>query len=231
MKNPQESAKAFATLIRKIGKSPKPVPLEDGDPVSVLVMSFLMWEATSTKATTAYKRLSERVVDFNDLRVSMPDEMVEWIGPRYPMAFDRCQRLRAALRHTYKREHAVSFDRLNGMGRREIKRYLRSLDGIAAYVADRVTLLCYDAHCIPVDDRLRRALVKGGVADESIAIPELGSWLARQVKASDAVDAHRSLQAWSDRVGTSASARTSPRTGKTRRKKTAARQTARSRGG
>ena len=100
--------------------------------------------------------------------------------------------------------HAVSLDRLREMGRREVKSYLRSLDGIAPYVADRVTLLCFDAHCIPVDARLHRSLVKAGVGDETVEIPDMASWLARQVKAADALATHRALQVWSDRVGSSA---------------------------
>ena len=215
MKNSRESAQRFSKLLKKIGKSPKPLPMEDGDAVSVMVMSFLMWDCTTTKAANAYRRLTDKVVDFNDLRVTMPHEMVEWIGPRYPLAAERCRRLRAALRHTYKREHAVSLDRLCDMGRREVKRYLRSLDGIAPYVADRVTLLCFDAHCVPVDERLRRALVKNGVGDESTESSQMASWLARQVKATDALATHRALQAWSDRVGSS-TARTTTKRKKTR---------------
>jgi endonuclease III len=202
------------------------LPLEDGDPVTVMVMSFLMWESTTVRATAAFKRLMDRVVDYNDLRVSMPHEMVEWVGPRYPLALERCQRLRAALRHTYKREHAVSLDRLRDMGRREVKSYLRSLDGIALYVADRVTLLCFDAHCIPVDARLHRSLVKTGVGDETVEICDMASWLARQVKAADALSTHRALQRWSDRVASSAARAASPKgpTRKVSKKKTTARK-------
>ena len=203
MKNPRQSARNLTSVLRKLGKPRKPLPLEDGDPITVLVMSFLMWDSTTARANAAYKRLMDRVVDCNDLRVSMPHELVEWIGPRYPQALDRCQRLRAALRHTYKREHAVNLDRLKDMGRREVKSYLRSLDGIAPYVADRVTLLCFDAHCVPVDARLHRSLVKAGVGDETVEITDMASWLARQIKAADAVVTHRALQTWSDKAGSS----------------------------
>jgi endonuclease III len=220
VKNARQSARSLSSLLRKLGKSREPLPLEDGDPVTVLVLSFLMWESTTTRATTAFKRLMDRVVDYNDLRVSMPHEMVEWVGPRYPLALERCQRLRAALRHTYKREHAVSLDRLREMGRREVKSYLRSLDGIAPYVADRVTLLCFDAHCIPVDARLHRSLVKAGVGDETVEIPDMASWLARQVKAADALATHRALQVWSDRVG-SGSGRAASAAAPARKKKKA----------
>ncbi len=200
MKKPPDHAKVFAALLKKL-KPSKVHPQENGQAIEVLLKSFLMWDSTSSKAEAAYKRIMDRIVDLNDLRVSMPGEVVSWIGPRYPMALERSQRLRAALRHTFKREHAVNFDRLSGMGRREVKRYMRSLDGIAPYVADRVTLLCFDAHCIPVDERLRCALVEAGASDEALDVNELASWLARQVKAADAVATHHALQAWSDRVG------------------------------
>jgi endonuclease III len=219
VKNPRQSARNLTSLLRKLGKSRDPLPLEDSDPITVLVMSFLMWDSTTVRANAAYKRLMDRVVDYNDLRVSMPHELVEWIGPRYPQVLDRCQRLRAARRHMYKREHAVSLDRLKDMGRREVKSYLRSLDGIAPYVADRVTLLCFDAHCVPVDARLYRSLVKAGVGDETVEIADMASWLARQVKAADAVVTHRALQTWADKMGSSTS-RATPTRSTTKKKKT-----------
>lgn len=206
MTSSQPQAKAFKTLLKKI-KPPAAAPQQNGDAVEVLVKSFLMWESTTPKAEAAYKRITDNIVDLNDLRVSMAGEIVSWIGPRYPAAEERCQRLRAALRHTYKREHAVSLDRLSGMGRREVKRYMRSLDGVAPYVADRVTLLCFDAHCIPVDERLRRALINAGVCDEQTSIGDLSSWLARHVKAADGAATHHALQTWSDRAGTSSGSR------------------------
>ena len=205
MKNTPDSSKKLNNLLRKLKKQTPPAESNGPvDPIEVLVKSFLIWESTTAKATAAYKRVMDQVVDFNDLRVSMPHELVELIGPRYPMALERCQRLRACLRHTFKREHAMSLERLHGMGRREVKQYLRSLDGISSYTADRVTLLCFDAHCVPVDERLRRTLIKEGACQESVEIADLSSWLARQVKAADGLATHRALQAWSDRVGTAA---------------------------
>ncbi len=100
-KNPQDSAKRLAALLRKIAKTSKHAPEQaSGDAMEVLVMSFLIWDSTTTKAVAAYKRIRERIVDFNDLRVSMAHEVVEWIGPRYPTALERCERMRAAVRHT-----------------------------------------------------------------------------------------------------------------------------------
>ena len=200
MTHAPESARNFAALLKKISRTRPPQPPEtEDDPVAVMVMSFLIWDSTTVKAVAAYKRLRDKVVDFNDLRVSMPHEIAACLGPRYPRAVERSQRLRAALRATYQREHAVSFKKLAELGKREVRNYVRSLDGITPYVADRVSLLCFDTHCIPVDERLRHALSKSGVCEGSVEISQLASWLARQVKAADAARAHFALQAWCDR--------------------------------
>ena len=221
--NNQDGAKKFAGLLRKLKKPPLPDPDKSNDAVEVLIKSFLISDSTTAKASAAYKRIMDRVVDYNDLRVTMAHEIVEWIGPRYPMAQDRCQRIRAALKHTYKREHAVSLERLHSLGRREVKHYLRSLDGISPYVADRVTLLCFDAHCVPVDERLRQALITAAVCDDTVTVNDLSSWLARQVKAANSTATHYALQAWSDRPGSGGSGGTSSRrrTATVSKKKTA----------
>lgn len=203
MKNASLSTKKLNALLKKIGKvNPPEMPGAD-DPVAVLVMSMLMWESSTDKAMNAYARLMEQVVDFNDLRVCMPQETVEIIGSRYPRALDRCQRMRAVLRDIYLREHAVSLDRIAGAGgggKREAKKYIESLEGIVPYAAARTLLLAFDTHAIPVDDQLRTNLIEAEVSDSSMEIPELSNWLASHIKAEDGVDAHQRLQAWIDDI-------------------------------
>ena len=197
MKKAADAGRNFSALMKKIGKPASPTKKED--PIDVLVMSFLMWDSTAAKAKTAYERIQQRIVDFNDLRVSMPQEITGFIGSRYPRAEERSQRLRAVLRNIYNREHAVSLERLDTMGKREIKKYLHSLDGIVPFAADRVMLLCFGTHCIPADENLQNALLKAGACEESLDLWELSSWLSRQVKASEAAATYFSLQAWVDR--------------------------------
>ena len=193
--------------MKRIGSSNPPDLPGGDDPVGVLVMSFLMWESTTEMAVAGYRRILDDVVDFNDLRVTMPHEIVECIGDRYPLALDRTQRLRAALRDIYLREHQVSLSRLITLGKREVKKYIETLDGVVAYVASRVMLLCFETHAVPVDEQLRRCLIDANVADEDTEIHELASWLGRHIKAGDGVQAHYDLQAWVDRSATTAPSR------------------------
>lgn len=227
MKNAAVGAKKLSALLKKIGHKPPLAPAKapgvddespeaalKHDPISTLVMSFLLWECTADKAQVAYDRILESVVDFNDLRVSMPHETVEMIGPRYPLALNRAQRLRASLRNIYLREHAVSLDKPAATGKRDLKKYIDSLEGMVPYVANRVLLLCFDTHGVPVDEQLRTALIDAEVADASVEVPELSTWLASQIRAGEAVAVHASLQAWNDAKASSAAAKSSRKPGR-----------------
>ncbi len=209
MKNANQCTKKLTSLIKKLPASTPPEFPDGDDPIVVLVQSFLMWEASTAKMLTAYPRILESVVDFNDLRVSMPFETADMIGTRYPRALERCERLRATLREIYLREHAISFESLRDMGKRDIKKYLESLDGITPYIASRVLLIAFEVHGIPVDEQLRARLVAEGAATADQSVGELANWLSRHVKAEDSLAVHFTLQAWMD-GGRGKSSRTAP---------------------
>lgn len=206
MKNATGFTKTLTALLKKLPAASPPDLPEADNPVAVLIQSYLLWDATTAKADVAYRKIRETVVDFNDLRVSMPHETLELIGTRYVLGLDRCERLRASLRDIYMREHDVSLDGLKGKGKRDIKKYIDSLDGITPYVAARVQLLSFETHGIPVDSQLRRKLIDSGAAEEDVDINELSNWMARQIRAEDGLNVHYVLQAWIDKGGKSSTA-------------------------
>ncbi len=199
MSNSSSCAKSLNSLLKKIGIVEAPDFPEANDPVAVLILSFLMWESTTSKALDVYRRIKENMVDFNDLRVCMPHEVVETIGRRYPLAQERCERLRATLRHIFLREHVVSLDCLKGQGKREIKKYIETLDGVMTYSAARIQLVAFNTHGIPVDEQLRGLLVAHEAAEESLSLTDLSSWLSRQIKAEKSLETHYALQNWVDK--------------------------------
>jgi endonuclease III len=201
VKNATACAKNLTALMKKLPEGAAPALPDGDDAVSVLVQSFLMCETTTEKAASAYRKLRDQVVDYNDLRVTMPSEMASYLGSRYPLAFDRCQRMRTVLRNIYLREHQVALDSLREAGKRDVKKYLESLEGIWPFVASRVMLLCFDVHAIPVDEQLRRNLVAAGAADEDADVSEISAWLARQVKAGAGLETHLRFQAWVEKGG------------------------------
>jgi endonuclease III len=201
VKNANACAMKLTKLLKGLPDVEPPQFPDGDDPVAVLVLSFLMAESSTDRAVTAYGRLRSRVVDFNDLRVSMGHEMAGYLGSRYPMSLERCERLRSTLRNIYLREHAVKLDHLHASSKRDVRKYLESLDGMTPYAAARVMLLAFDAHAIPVDEQLRSQLVAAGAAGETASAGDVSAWLSRQIKAGDRLSTHFKLQAWIDEIG------------------------------
>ncbi len=189
---------------------------DDTDPlVHELVYSYLLWEAMAGQAKTAFRRLIESVVDYNELRVCLTDELVAMIGERYPLARERCARLRATLNDLYRREHLLTLRHLVEAPKRDAKHYLDTLEGMPAFVSARVTLVCLGGHAMPIDERLRERLVKAGVVEDPTSADSLAGWLERQVRAGEALATYRLLRTWAD--DDAARPRREPKTGGTRR--------------
>jgi hypothetical protein len=231
VKHPANATRKLGALLRKLGDgSPPDAHPPHGDPIATLIMSFLLWESTMDKALAAFQRLRDEVVDFNDLRVCMPHETMEILGPRYPRVQERCERLRAVLRSIYLREHAVDLDKHKSTGKRDVKKYVDSLEGIVPYVASRVLLLSFESHAIPVDEQLRASLTNAEVCEPQVELVDLATWLASQIKAEHAAGAHYALQLWAEGSGAGGPGGSSAGVRKSSRRATTSRKSAANRG-
>lgn len=194
MKNAIEFAKKFKTFRRKLPTIE--TVANDQGVIGELIYSHLLWNATSDQATTAYKKLIDATVDLNDLRINHVIETVELIGVHYPQAQERSKRLRSVLNAIYIREYCVAVPSLTGAGKREIREYFETLNGMTLFVCNRVISLCYEVAAVPVDERTLAALISNGLIHESMDMSETASWLARQVKATEVIDMHAGLHDW-----------------------------------
>ncbi len=170
------------------------------------VRAFLIWESTTAKAAAAIKRLETAVVDFNELRICMTDELIRILGKNYPRAEERSQRLRAALNDLYARQHTVSLEHLTKLSKREAKEFLESLEGVPRFVVARVLLLTQSGHAAPVDGRIHRRLVEASITDSGTEPEDVAGQLERRVRAGEMLEAYSLLQAWADELPISAAA-------------------------
>jgi hypothetical protein len=171
----------------------------DTDPIATLVHSFLLWESNTTAAAQALARLREECVDFNELRVCLPEEIVGMLGSRYPFADERANRLRRSLNDIYRREHRVSFDHAMSMGKREQKTYVENLDGMVPFVAARLLLLHFGQAAIPVDEQLAELFRENKIIAKEVATVDLAHALAKQHHSlEDAARVHAALVGYAD---------------------------------
>lgn len=181
-------------------------PADAGEPLlHEIVYSLLLWEASTSQAKSAYRRLREHLVDFNELRVCFADEIAQMIGERYPRAAERAQRIRGVLHDVYKRQHRLTLAPLREAPRNEAQAYIRSLDGLPPFSAARVLCMGLSIEAVPVDARLHALLAEEGVVKEGEAndesILEAAAFLDRTLKSAEVGEACRLLQAWSDDAG------------------------------
>lgn len=169
--------------------------------VHQLVFSLLLWEASTAQAKTAFRRLRESVVDYNELRVCVPDEVACTLGEKYPLALERSLRLSSILNDIYQRQHGISLRRLLEVSKRECRAYLDSLEGMPAFAACRVCVVSALGNGVPVDERLRDLLAAEHAVDPAATPEACAAWIEKLIKPEDALETHLLLQAWSDEHG------------------------------
>jgi hypothetical protein len=214
-----EKTKQIESLLEKLrkqlgggkGESIAPAPCKAGeaplwceaDPVvTEFVKSFLLWEAASPRACGAMEAIASSIVDLNELRVSLVEEIVAVIGKNYPRAHERANRLKAALNDVYRREHCVRLAHLLDKNKRDARAYLESLAETPHFVASRTFLVALGGHAMPVDERLLTKLIEADVVDNESATPEsTASVLEKAIRSGDSAEAHGLFQVWADEGG------------------------------
>jgi len=187
MKNGTAYGKKLKQAYRRFRGKGEPVALShDGDPVDQLILAVLAQETTTARALRAMKRLSDDMVDLNDLRVSTAAEVSDSISRHVPRSVHRAKLLLKVLNGVYHREYAVSLQSLRSKGIREVKQYLESLEGTTPYVCGSVILWSLVGHAIPVSDPMLQWLRDNDLVHPDAEPGEVQSFLERHVSAADA---------------------------------------------
>ncbi|MEX0654001.1 MAG: hypothetical protein WD534_16670 [Phycisphaeraceae bacterium] len=198
MKQDTPEAKKLTALLKRLKSEYEIESPPQRDPVLEMIYSFLLWEATQAEADDALARLLAAVVDVNELRVSLEAEIVEMIGPTYPLVHERVARLREAMYEVYVREYSMEMRSIASASKKDQRAYLDTLPGMTPYVAARVMLLSFGGHAMPVDRKLVVMLGDETVLEHDTSPDHAESWLQRHIKADEAIDAHLLFQAWAD---------------------------------
>ncbi len=165
-----------------LAPTPDPASLLPGaidGPTAELVFSMLVWEAGVPCAVSAARRLAEQFVDINELRVALVEEVEDTIGLTDAHATRRAGAIIDTLYQVFDAEDAVSIDRVARAGAHEGRPFLDAIEGLPAFVADRVSLLVLGEHRVPVDDRLASLLVERGIVPRETATAAVADLLTR----------------------------------------------------
>jgi len=200
-----KNATRYEKKVRKLlGKSPGARGGTDGEegPVQVLIRSVLEEDADGKDVRQAIAALEEEFVDFNELRVSPPKDIVECIGRDHPNIRQKAHMLVKVLNGIFDRVFVISLQYMEKMTKRDLRRHLREL-GLSPYAAASAVLRVFEGHAVPVDRTLVECLEMDGYIHPGSDLEDVQGFLERIVSHKNAGATHEALR---DYVGKSAKA-------------------------
>ncbi len=180
--------RALSALAKKLGAPKRPLPGER--PLDTLLFLILLDGASERKAERAFKRLSESVVDWNELRVSYPVEIQEMIADA-AAPFEKAHQIVRILNAIFNRRNRLALDELENMERDKALRFLAGLDGMRWSDAAQLMLIQFEAPILPVDEGMLRVLKRMGVCRDDADVQDASKTVAALVPKTKYWDAFR----------------------------------------
>jgi endonuclease III len=211
MRKSREYAQRLQRLYRGLKRvHAKIEPVSHEDPVDALIYGVISERMSASAAETAMKVIRRTFVNWNDLRVSRAEEIVETLGRDTPAGRDTAVVLTAALRAVFDVHHTVSLQALKKLGKRPARQAIEKLGGISRFTADYCMLTSLQSHAVPLTEPMRGYLKQHKIVDAQANDEEIEGFLTRQVPAKNAYEFYALLREECER--SKPAARRSPRT-------------------
>lgn len=146
----------------------KKFPLEVAEPKSVLeeLVYGILREGTNQEAAdAAYATLREAFFDWNEIRVSSPGEVAEFLAD-LPNPGVRAQRVVGILQEWFELTYSFNMDDLAKKGLKEGARKLGRLHDVNDYSVAWVVQRGFGGHSLPLDGPSLRALHRLGIVED-----------------------------------------------------------------
>jgi endonuclease-3 len=195
--------KSLLTRIRKVYPAPQ-LTRPQADPTEEMVWATLLEDSTEGTAKVAMSRLTGQFVDFNELRVSQQEEIVEVLPGTLSEASARADRMIDNLQAIFDREDTLDLSRLRDASKREARQFISSLPGMTPFVEGRVCLFALGIHAMPVDRTLVELLKAQAVVHPQTDPKDTQGFLERVVPARESAAVAGLLEAFRqdpDRLG------------------------------
>ncbi len=195
MKNSKEYSKKIAKLYRSLKrKYPKVKPVNYDDPTEAVVYGTIAENMTQADTDAAAERIAAGFVDFNDLRVSLIEEIAEAIGKNTLGARTIANSVKRVLNAIFQKFNTISTQSLKKMGKRPARGVLEKIDGATGFTIDYCMLTSLNSHAIPLTEKMIEFLKKSGLVHPEAEDSDIAGFLARQISAENAYDFYALLR-------------------------------------
>lgn len=208
--------KLFNSLKRK--STNKPMPQYD-DPVEAVVYAMVSEAMTEEAGGRLYRRMLKHFVDFNDLRVSRKEEILDVLGNTSEEFVKTAEAITKTLNVIFEKTNRVSLQGLMQDGKRQAHKELSEIEGITPFAVSYCFLTSMGGHAIPLTAKMLEYLNVNELVYPSATDAEIAGFLERQIAAKDAYDFYLLLRDEADQN------QSVPKEKKATKKKAAARKT------
>ena len=186
MKNSREYSKLieklFRSLKQKYGKIKRP---QHDEPVTGLVYAVLAEYMRGPEAKRAMSRIMKHFVDFNDLRVSRTEEILDVLGGEGADCKRVATSLSLVLNSVFNKYDTMSLSQLLEMGKRQARKELSELGGISRFVVDYFFSFVLQGHAIPLTEQMIGYLRAGEYVHPEATEDDIAGFLERQISAKN----------------------------------------------
>jgi endonuclease III len=221
MKNSKEYSKKIQTLYRTLShKHPKVQKADRDDVVDSIVYAIISAELSEKAAESATARFADYFVDWNDLRVSRVEEIVEVLGKDTPATKDVASTIIRVLRAIFDEYHKVSLEALKKIGKRPAKQALEKIDGLSRFAVDYCMLVSLRGHAIPLTTKMLEYLRNNELVNPDADEHQIAGFLTKQIPAKNGYDFYALLRRESEKSKSTKKRKTKTAVKKTTKKRT-----------
>lgn len=212
MKNSKQYAQSIQKLYRSLKrKGPKVKKVKYEDIIESLIHAIVLEYMTESASNAAFKKFGDYFVDYNDMRVSRPEEIVEMLGEDTEATRKIAVNIIRVMGVIFRKYNSLNLDSLKKVGKRQAKALLEKFDGVSKFCVDYCMLTALDGHAVPLTENMTAFLKENELVAPESDDADIEGFLTRQISAKNAYEFYSLLRRQSE----------SPKNKKTGRKKTA----------
>ncbi len=195
MKNSKDYSKQIQKLYRSLSrKYPKVQKVCHEKVIDAIIHSIISAEMSEKTTDSTIRKFSAYFVDWNDLRVSRAEEIVEVLGKDTPVTMDIALTITRIFNGIFNEYHKISLESLKKIGKRPAKQALEKIDGISRFVVEYCLLTSLGGHAIPLTDEMIKYLRNNELVNPDADDQQIGGFLAKQISAKNGYEFYALLR-------------------------------------
>jgi len=189
MKNSKDYSQKIQKLYHTLShKYPKVEKVSYEKVIDAIVYAIVSAEMSEKTTDSIIKKFTEYFVDWNDLRVSRVEEIVEVIGKDNAVAVGIASTLTTVLNAIFNQYHQVSLEALKKIGKRPARQALEKIDGVGRFVVDFCMLTALGGHAIPLTESMIKYRKSNKLVNPGADQQQIEGFLAKQISAKNGYD-------------------------------------------